>query len=251
MSTQKSKLASLAWRLAPIAVIAAGIALIYAFDLPSILTIEWLAEQRSTLGRMVAENYLLALLGFSILYALAIATAFPAAFVLTVGAGFLFGWLIGGAVAAISATAGATVLFLAARTAIGKGLREMAGPRVSKMAEAFERNAFVTMIVLRLAPVIPFFIMNIAPAIFHVRKRDFIGACLLGILPGTFAYAYLGAGIDGILIEAQNAGRSVELSDLITPQITLAFALLAVIAALPLVVRRFLPRRWTTPRDAD
>jgi len=81
--------------------------------------------------------------------------------------------------------------------------------------------------------------MNIAPALFKVPLKSYMGATFLGILPGTFAYAYLGQGIDSVIVSAQNAGREVQISDIVTTQITLAFAGLAVVAVLPMLIKRF------------
>ena len=63
---------------------------------------------------------------------------------------------------------------------------------------------------LRIAPFIPFFVVNIAPALFNVRLKTFVAATLLGILPGAFAYAWLGQGLDSVLIAAKAAGRDVD-----------------------------------------
>lgn len=230
-------------RFGPLAVIAAALGSAYVFGLQDIFSIDWLADQRETLTGLIAEHYAVTLIGFAVLYAVAVATAFPAASVLTIGGGFLFGWLVAGLVVAVSATVGATILFLVARTSFGAGLRALAGPRVDRLADAFESNAFSTMIVLRLAPVFPFFVMNIAPALFRVPVATYAAATLIGILPGTFAYTYLGSGIESVLITAEAAGESVEVADLVTPQLTLAFAALALVAALSALVRRFLPRK--------
>jgi uncharacterized membrane protein YdjX (TVP38/TMEM64 family) len=92
--------------------------------------------------------------------------------------------------------------------------------------------------VLRLAPVFPFFLVNIAPAFFNVKTRDYVLATALGILPGTFAYAWLGEGVGSVLDAARTSGSTPSVSQLVTPQITIAFAALAVVAAIPLVIKR-------------
>jgi uncharacterized membrane protein YdjX (TVP38/TMEM64 family) len=102
---------------------------------------------------------------------------------LTVISGFLFGWLAGALYAIVAATTGGTTLFLAARTAFGGFLRERAGGIVKKLARGFEEDAFFYLLVLRLTPFIPFFVVNIAPALFKIRLRTFLTATLIGILP--------------------------------------------------------------------
>lgn len=248
MRTLPVRLMDILRRFGPLAAIVLVLGLAYALDLGEIVSLEWLAAQRETLHARVADNYLRALLIYAAIYVLAVATAFPAASVLTISGGFLFGWMVAGFTVVVSATVGATLLFLAARTSFGSGLRKLAGPRVARLAEAFERNAFSTMVILRLAPVIPYFIMNIAPALFRVRVSSYVAASLIGIAPGTFAYAYLGSGIDSVLVSAERAGRTVSVADLVTPQITFAFFALAVVAAIPLVLRWLFSRRLDRAR---
>jgi uncharacterized membrane protein YdjX (TVP38/TMEM64 family) len=139
---------------------------------------------------------------------------------------------------AFSATAGATIIFIAARSAFGDFLRDKVSGKVKALAEGFEKDAFGYLLVLRLAPVFPFFLMNIAPALFKVPLRSYVAATFVGILPGTFAYTYLGSGIGSVIDAAADAGREATIADVVTPQITLAFVLLAVIAAIPTIVRR-------------
>ena len=93
---------------------------------------------------------------------------------------------------------------------------------------------------LRLAPVFPFFIINIAPAFFDIRLRTYVAATFLGIIPGTFAYTWLGQGLDSVIVAA--AGREISISDLVTPEITIAFLGLAIVAAIPTIVRKFRAR---------
>lgn len=226
------------WRFLPLGIIAAGLALGYAMGWHHYLTLEFLAESREALKDVVAANTAVSLAGFLVLYILAVAFSFPAASVLTVFAGFLFGWLVGGALVVMAATIGATLLFLAARNACGDALKRRLGGRLAKLADGFEKDAFAYLLVLRLAPIFPFFVVNIAPAFFHVRLRTYVAATFLGILPATFAYAYLGQGIDGVLLAAENAGRSVSPRELVTTEITFAFAALALVAAGALVVKK-------------
>ena len=231
-----------AWRFLPIGLVAAGLVLGYAMGWHHYLSLDFLAASRETLKGTVAANYALSLGGFLLLYIVAVAFSFPAASILTVFGGFLFGWLAGGMAVAVGATIGATLLFLAARTAFRDVLKRRLGGKAAKLAHGFEDNAFGTLLVLRLAPVFPFFVVNIAPAFFDVRLRTYVAATFIGILPGTFAYAYLGQGIDGVLLAAENAGRSVSPSELVTTEITLAFAGLALVAAGALVVRKLWSR---------
>ena len=223
-------------RFAPILVIAAGLALAYWLGLVEYISLEALAEHRDALLARVSENFWLAALIYFVTYVVAVALSIPAASLLTIFGGFLFGWFIAGTLTAFGATIGATVIYLAARSAIGDFLKRKAGPGVNKLADGFRENAFGFLFVLRLAPVFPFFIINIAPALFNVPVRTYVVATFLGILPGTYAYAYLGQGVDSVILSAREAGVDVSVSDLVTTEITIAFAALAAVAAIPFII---------------
>ncbi len=226
------------WHLVPIGIVLAGLAFGYAMGWHRLLSLHYLAESREMLKLFAAMHPTLAPIGFMVIYAVAVAFSFPAASVLTIFAGFLFGWLLGGFCTVIAATVGATALFVAARSAFGGFLKEKAGPAAAKLASGFEKDAFAYLLVLRIAPFFPFFVVNIAPALFSVRLKTFITATLIGIVPGTFAYAWLGQGIDSVLLAAETAGRDAKVSDLVTPEITIAFIALALVAALATIVRK-------------
>jgi uncharacterized membrane protein YdjX (TVP38/TMEM64 family) len=225
-------------RLAPLLVIVAGLALGYAFGLQDYLSLNYLAESREALKAYVAGNQALSIGAFAVVYILAVAFSFPAASVLTIFGGFLFGWEIGGPLVIVSATIGACILFLAARSAFGDFFRKKIGGKAAILAEGFKKDAFSYLLVLRLAPVFPFFVINIAPALFDVPLRTFALATAIGIIPGTLAYSYLGEGVGSVLDAAQQAGTEASISDLVTPQITLAFLALAAVAAIPLIVKK-------------
>ncbi len=228
-------------RFAPIAVVAAGLATAYWLGLDKYLSLEALVEHRDALVAEVAENYWLAALIYFVTYIVAVALSIPAASLLTIFGGFLFGWFVAGTLTAFAATIGATIVYLAARSAFGDVLKKKAGSGVNKLADGFRDNAFGFLFVLRLAPIFPFFIINIAPALFNVTVRTYVVATFLGILPGTFAYAYLGQGVDSVIVSAREAGTDVSISDLVTPDITIAFAAMAAVAALAFIVKK----RWS------
>ena len=226
-------------RFLPLLVIIAGLGAGYAAGLHEYLTLAALAEQRETLIGFVNENLILASAIYFLLYIAAVAFSFPAASILTIFGGFLFGWFLGGILTAVAATIGATILFKASQTAFGDFLRDRAGPFAAKLSEGFQKDAFSYLLILRLAPVFPFFVMNIVPALFKIPTKTYVAATILGILPGTFAYTYLGQGVDSVLLSASQSGREASVSDLVTPEITIAFAALAIVATIPSVIRRF------------
>lgn len=226
------------WRYAPVVFVAAGLALGYALGLQDYLSLGFLAEQREALRAYVDANRLWSALLFLAVYIAAVAFSFPAASVLTIFGGFLFGWLMGGALVAVGATVGASIVFLATRSAFGGFLRHRVDGVLKKLADGFRDNAFGYLFVIRLAPVFPFFVVNIAAALFDISLSRFVTATFFGILPGTFAYAYLGQGVDSVLVAAQANGQEAQISDLVTRDITLAFFALAFVALIPTIVKQ-------------
>ena len=225
-------------RFLPLVIIVGALVLAYAFGLHRYLSLSSLADYRETLKAFVEKWPILAPIGYGVLYALAVAISFPAASVLSVFGGFLFGWLLGGIVIALGATLGATALFLAARGALSDTLRKKLGGTADRFAKGFESDAFGYLLALRLVPVFPFFLINIAPAFFNVPLRTYVLATAIGILPGCFAYAWLGAGLDATLVSAADAGRELGVGDLVTTEILIAFGALSAVALLGTLVAR-------------
>ena len=229
---------SLIRRFAPVAAIIAVLAIGYTMGWQRFFTLDFLAQSQSTLLLSVEEHPILSRAGFFLAYTLAVAVAFPAASILTIFAGFLFGWFAGGLIVALAATLGACILFLAAQSAFGDSLRGRVGGAAKAMSEGFEKDAFNYLLFLRLAPIFPFLVINIVPALFKVPLKTYASATLLGILPGTFAYSFLGQGLGSALDAATKAGTSLSVKDIVTPQLLIAFIVLALAALLPIVIKR-------------
>ena len=217
------------------------------------LSLDALVTHRSMLADLVAEHYALALLGYVAIYVVAVALSFPGASFITIAGGLLFGWMIGGLLTVVAATLGATLIFLAARSVFGSSLRERATGFVHRFAEGFRQDAFNYLLFLRLVPVFPFWLINIAPALFGVRLGTYVSATLIGILPGTFAYAFIGAGFDSVIAAQEAANPTCSLDPdctltldpgaLITGELIAAFVALGVVALIPPVLKEIRRRR--------
>ncbi len=231
------------WRVVPLALLLAGGAACYALGLQNHVSLSALVRHQEALSIYVDAFPVRSGLAFFVVYVVAVVLSIPAASVLTMSAGFLFGPLLGGAITVLAATLGSSLLFLAARGVLSDLLRRRAGRFLERLAEGFRRNAFLYLLVLRLAPIFPFFIVNIAPAFFDVKLRTFVAATLIGIVPATFAYAWLGCGLDDVIARAGESGQTLSLSDFATKEISLALLALALFAALPLAYRLIKSRR--------
>lgn len=231
-------------RFLPIAIVALLFGLAIVFRVHERLSLDALYAQSEALDAFVARNYIIAVAIFMGIYAIAVASSIPGASFLTLSAGFLFGTWIGGAAAWIAATIGATLIFLAARTAFGDVLRARAGSWLTRLGEGFRNNAFNYLLVLRLTPVAPFFVVNLAPAFFNVKLRDYVLATLLGMIPGAFVYASVGAGLraaleTGAAANPNEAARAI----LLSPSVFGSILALIALALLPIVLRALRSKR--------
>jgi uncharacterized membrane protein YdjX (TVP38/TMEM64 family) len=221
----------------------AGIAIlggaVIAFDLHQYLNLETLRENRDALAAFVTDNAVLAVGLYVVVYAASVTLSLPGATVLTVAGGFLFGAVLGGTMAVLSAVLGAALLFLAARTVVGDTLRARAGPFLRRMEDGFRANAFSYLLFLRLVPAFPFWAVNLAPAVLGVPFRIFVLATAIGIIPGTFVYAAFGAGLGRLFA----AGEDINLSDVLSPAMLGGLIGLGVLALLPVLVDRWRRRK--------
>lgn len=224
----------LARRLAPLAILALLVGGAYATGLHEHLSLDTLAREHERLSRFVADNFLLAAGAYILLYVVVVAASLPGGAMMTVTGGFLFGTAFGTVFAVTGATIGATAIFLIARTALGDVLREKAGGALARMAEGFRKDAFNYLLFLRLVPAFPFFVINLAPAFLGVRTRTYVAATAIGIVPGTFVFASVGAGFGSVLAQ----GGEISLSGILTPQVATALVGLAVLALVPVAVKR-------------
>lgn len=200
------------------------------------LSLDALREHYTTLEAFVEKRFVVAILIFAIAYILAVALSLPGATILSLLGGFLFGTFVGTGVVVVAATIGATLIFIAAKTAFGDALRARAGGVVKKMEEGFRSNAMSYLLLLRLIPLFPFFVVNVAPALFGVPVRTFFIATIIGIIPGTFAYVSAGNGLGAVLA----AGGDLKLSGLLLkPEILTPIIALSVVALLPVVLKAF------------
>lgn len=222
-------------RLWPLAVLVLGFVLFFAFDLQRFVTLDTLRDNRATLSDWVAAHYVSAIFIYMAAYALMAALSLPGGLIATITGGFLFGTLVGGLATVLGATMGATLLFIAARTAFADLLRSKAGSAIARMEEGFAKNAFSYLLFLRLVPVFPFWLVNLAPAFLGVRPSTFVGATFVGIIPGTFVFASLGAGL-GVVFDA---GGTPDLHLLSQPKVIGPLLALAALSLLPVLYRHF------------
>lgn len=245
----------------PLLVILAAAGLVIAMGWHKHLSFRTIGLNYDALKGFIGQNLLGALCLYILAYVAVVAMSLPGALIMTLSGGLLFGWQLGAPATVIGATLGATALFLVARSSFGEALAERAGPAVANLKAGFQENALSYMLFLRLVPVFPFVVVNLASAVLGVPLRTYVLGTFLGIVPATFAYSVAGAGL-GSVIDVQNAGYraclekrpanpetacpySIDTSALVTKELVLAFALLGVVALIPVALKKWKERNAT------
>ena len=207
----------------------------FAFDLGHYLSFSALAEHRHSLLAEVQAHTVWASLVYVLIYIVVVALSLPGGLVMTLSGGFLFGAIWGAILAVVGATLGAIALFLAAKTSLGDFLLAKAGGSIKKFQAGFEENVWSYMFVLRVMPIFPFFLVNLAPAFLGVPLRVYAIATFFGIMPATFVYALAGSGLGQVF----ERGETFSTAGILTPEMLGALVGLGLLALLPVVYKRF------------
>lgn len=220
------------------AVLAIAIGAFFYFDLAQYLSLQNLKGNRDRLLAYTDAHYETAVLLFIGVYCAQTALSLPGAAALTLVGGFLFGSVVGTLYINVAATAGATLAFLAARYLLKDWVERKFGNRLEPIQQGFVRNAFGYLMTLRLIPVFPFFLVNLVSGLTRINVGTYIAATAIGILPGSFVYAYAG----------RQLGTINSLREIASPPVLLAFTLLGLLALTPILYRKF--KGGTEPRSA-
>ncbi|MGF1545278.1 MAG: TVP38/TMEM64 family protein [Parvularculaceae bacterium] len=238
----------IAGRLIPLVVIVAALGAFFYFDLDRYFSIDALRDNRETLDAWVQGSPVLAVGAFVIAYAAAVAISFPGATILTIFGGFLFGVKVGAPAVITAATLGATIVFLAAKSALGDTIASRAQGFVKRMEQGFREDELNYMFLLRLAPIFPFWAVNLGAGVLGVSLRNFFIGTFLGIMPGSIVYT----GIGNAARSAIESGDEVNLSGaLLQPSVLLPIVGLAALAVLPILLKRLNPKAAKALDDAD
>ncbi len=223
----------------------------YVLGVQDHLTLQKIATNREELRLFIASNLALALLIYMAIYVSVVALSIPGTFLLTIAGGLLFGWILGSIATVFAATAGSSLIFFAAKTSLESILARKSGPIIARIQAGFARDAFHYLLFLRLVPLVPFWLVNIAAALAQIRLKTFVAATFLGIMPATIAFSFVGSGLDSVidaqksaydtcLLQGYASACKFELSftSIITPQLLLALAALGGVALIPVAIKK-------------
>lgn len=229
-------------RLLPLLIFAAVLIAFFALGLNKYLTLDLLKENREVLKNWVHANKTEAVLLFITAYIVVAAFSLPISSLVSITGGFLFGSVFGAAWGVIGATIGATILFLVAKTALGDPLRQRFGAQVKSLEEGFRANAVSYMMLLRLVPLFPFWLVNLAASFTGVSAVTFVVTTFIGIIPGAFVFASIGNGLNALFEAGEQPDLSI-VSLLSRPDFYIPIAGLAVLSLIPIVYRAFAAKK--------
>ena len=208
-----------------VAIVAALTAVWFFTPVGKMVDFQSIFENRDTLLNTVKANYLIAVLVYIGVYIIATALSVPGATVLTLLGGFFFGPWLATAYVNIGATLGAFIIYLAARYFLGDGIQKKYADKLVKFNKEIDENGPNYMLTLRLVPIFPFFLVNLFAGVTTIKPKQFLWTTALGIIPGSFAYAWLG-----------HAGATI--GEGAPWQLFVALGLLAVLSLIPVLMRK-------------
>jgi len=204
------------------------IALFFSFDLGHYMTLAALKANRQTLLDYYAAHKLIMVMGFIILYVLQTALSLPGAAILSLAAGAIFGTVMGTLYAIIAATLGATLAFLVTRYLLRDVVLNKFGSKLEGMNRQLEERGFSYLLFLRLVPLFPFFLVNLAAGLTRLPLRTFFFGTMIGIIPGGFVFVSAGASLATI----------DSLSGVASPRVLGSLALLGLFALIPVLYNK-------------
>jgi uncharacterized membrane protein YdjX (TVP38/TMEM64 family) len=214
-------------------IFAVAIFAFFYFDLKQYVTLESLKANRDNLLAYTQAHFGTAIAIFMGLYLLQTTFSLPGGGILTLTGGFLFGSVLGTLIVIVPATVGATLAFLAARYLLHDWVERKFGDRLAAIQEGFARNAFSYLLTLRLIPLFPFFLVNLVSGLTRISVGTYVVATAVGIIPGSFVFAYAG----------RQLGTINSLGEVASPRVLLAFTLLGLLALVPILYRKFSGKR--------
>jgi len=216
----------------PILIIITVMILFYALGVNELISWEVFKAHRESIKEFIAEHSIYSALIFMVIYAVLVALSVPIGFLLSMIGGFLFPQPLSILYVLIGATTGASILFLSAKTALKDFFQKKVSKFFASMKEGFRKNSVTYLLLLRVLPLFPFWLVNIAPAFFNISLRTYIWTTFVGIIPGVFVFTQAGRGIDMIF---EGEGK-IAFWDLLNTEMIIAMIGMIILAFIPMIV---------------
>jgi pyruvate/2-oxoglutarate dehydrogenase complex dihydrolipoamide dehydrogenase (E3) component/uncharacterized membrane protein YdjX (TVP38/TMEM64 family) len=229
-----------------VALIAALVAIYFAFDLGRYLSLDGVKQVAGIIDSYYAENPALVIGGFFLAYVAVTAASLPGAAIMTLAAGALFGLVLGTVIVSFASTLGATLAFLASRYVLRDWVEARFGKRLKGVNEGLERDGAFYLFTIRMIPLFPFFVVNLVMGLTRIRTWTFAWVSQVGMLLGTIAYVNAGTQL----------GRIESLDGLLSPELIGSFVVLAFVPWIGKLVvgvirRQRVYRGFSRPRRFD
>lgn len=212
------------------------VAIIGAVALREHLSFETLRDNRAALIAFRDAHYLLTASLFVLGYIAIVTFSLPGATAATLTGGFLFGLFPGAFFNLTAATIGAVLIFMAVRAGFGRAMAariDASDGRIKRITRAIRENEVPVLLSLRFMPILPFFVMNVIPALIGVRLSVFAATTFFGIMPGGFIYTWVGAGLGEVFARDETPDMGI----IFEPHILGPLVALAVLSLLPVIIR--------------
>lgn len=200
---------------------------------PDVLTLENLKQNQAQLEAWIADNLVLAVSLYALVYVVSTALSLPGATVLTLAGGAFLGNLVGLLTVSVASTIGASLAFLVARFLLRDTLKRKYAKTIRRIDEGIEKDGAFYLATLRLVPVFPFFLINLAMGLTGMKLRTYALVSWLGMLPGTIVYVNAGTQL----------GQVSSMGDIVSADLLLSFALLGLFPLMAKFVVGFIRRR--------
>ena len=218
-------------------VILLGTSLFYFLGPDDSLNLEWLKDNQKPLETFYQTNGMTVIVGFVSLFLLIGLFLLPGATLLSVFSGAVFGLPLGPLLVSLGSTLGAVLAFFVARFILRNWVEEKFGERLNPIHEGLCKNDIHYMLVLRLVPLFPFFLVNIAMGVSPISWKVFMVGTLLGKLPATWIYANAGSHLASLQ----------SLSDITSPRVLGALTLLSLLILTPVIYKQMQKQKKTSP----
>ena len=194
------------------------VALFFIFDLGRYFNLEFVKAQQGAMDAFYAQEPLITVVSFFLLYVLITGLSLPGATIFTLAAGAIFGLLWGTVISSFASTIGATLAFLLSRYLFRETIQERYANRLAAINRGIAEEGAFYLFTLRLVPIFPYFIINLVMGLTPIRALTFLLVSQAGMLAGTIVYVNAGTQI----------AKIEQLKDIASPALILSFVLLGI-----------------------
>ncbi len=208
-----------------LSIVAILIALYFLLDLGQYLNLQYIKDSRHKFQALYDTHKLTVIAAYALIYIIVTSLSLPGAAVMTLAGGALFGIVTGTVIVSFSSTIGATLAFLVSRFVLRDWVQSRFGNRIKKINEGLEQEGKFYLFTLRLIPIFPFWLINLAMGLTTIRTWTFYWVSQVGMLPGTVVYVNAGTQL----------AKIGSISGIMSPGVIVSFILLGIF---PLIAKK-------------